>query len=135
MRTPKQWIIALGSYGYDWTIGGKRAELISFPEAMSRGTNAEVDNADHVGPDYNPYFYFEENDKEHAVWFLDAITFLNELREVREQKAGGIAIYRLGTEDAANLGCPQSCPRRENRQSGARVARQNPKRGHDRRRR
>ena len=59
---------------------------------MSRGTNAEVDNADHVGPAYNPYFYFEENDKEHGVWFLDAITFLNELREAREQKAGGIAI-------------------------------------------
>ena len=96
---PKQWIIALGSYGYDWTIGGKRAETISFPEVMSRATNAGVDQAEHVGPDYNPYFYFEENDKEHGVWFLDAITFLNELREVREQKAGGIAIYRLGTED------------------------------------
>ena len=24
----KQWIIALGSYGYDWTIGAKKAELI-----------------------------------------------------------------------------------------------------------
>src|SRR5438477_9106503 len=88
---PKQWIIAVGSYGYDWTIGGKRAELISFPEVMSCGTNAEVDNADHVGPAYNPYFYFAQNDKEHGVWFLDAITFLNELREAREQKAGGIA--------------------------------------------
>jgi len=33
---PEQWIIALGSYGYDWTNGEHRAELISFPEAMSR---------------------------------------------------------------------------------------------------
>ena len=96
----KQWIIALGSYGYDWTIGGKKAELISFPEVMSRANNAEVASADQVAPAYNPYFYFEEDDKEHGVWFLDAITFLNELREVRQHQAGGIAIYRLGTEDS-----------------------------------
>jgi cellulose synthase/poly-beta-1,6-N-acetylglucosamine synthase-like glycosyltransferase/peptidoglycan/xylan/chitin deacetylase (PgdA/CDA1 family)/spore germination protein YaaH len=97
----KQWIFALGSYGYDWTIGGKKGELISFPEAMSRAHNAEVDTAEVIGPNYNPYFYFEEDDKEHAVWFLDAVTFLNQLREVRDEKAGGFALYRLGTEDPA----------------------------------
>jgi len=97
----KQWIIALGSYGYDWTIGGKKAELISFPEAMSRANNAGVEAAEVKAPGYNPYFYFEDADKEHAVWFLDVVTFLNELREVRDQKAGGFALYRLGTEDPA----------------------------------
>jgi peptidoglycan-N-acetylglucosamine deacetylase len=97
----KQWIITLGSYGYDWTIGGKKAELISFPEAMSRAYNAEVDSAEVSGPSYNPYFYFEEDEKEHTVWFLDVATFLNQLREVRDQKAGGFALYRLGTEDPA----------------------------------
>src|SRR6184192_2426442 len=97
----KQWIIALGSYGYDWTIGEKKAELISFPEAMSLANDAEVETAEVKGPSYNPYFYFEDGDKEHAVWFLDVVTFLNELREVRDQKAGGFALYRLGTEDPA----------------------------------
>ncbi len=97
----KQWIITLGSYGYDWTIGGKKAELISFPEAMSRANSAGVEAAEVRAPGYNPYFYFEDGDKEHAVWFLDVITFLNELREVRDQKAGGFALYRLGTEDTA----------------------------------
>jgi peptidoglycan-N-acetylglucosamine deacetylase len=98
---PKQWIIALGSYGYDWVIGGKKAELISFPEAMSRASNAEIDSAEVSAPGYNAYFYYEDSDKEHAVWFLDVVTFLNELREVRKQKAGGFALYRLGTEDTA----------------------------------
>jgi len=97
----KQWIIALGSYGYDWTIGEKKAELITFPEAMSRANNAEVETAEVKTPSYNPYFYFEDGDKEHAVWFLDVVTFLNELREVRDQKAGGFALYRLGSEDPA----------------------------------
>jgi peptidoglycan-N-acetylglucosamine deacetylase len=97
----KQWIIALGNYGYDWTIGEKKAELISFSEAMSRATDAEVESAEVHGPSYSPYFYFQDEDKEHAVWFLDAMTFLNELREVRDQKAGGFALYRLGSEDPA----------------------------------
>jgi cellulose synthase/poly-beta-1,6-N-acetylglucosamine synthase-like glycosyltransferase/peptidoglycan/xylan/chitin deacetylase (PgdA/CDA1 family)/spore germination protein YaaH len=97
----KQWIIALGSYGYDWTIGGKKAELISFPEAMSRANDAEVESAEVKAPSYSPYFYFEDGNKEHAVWFLDAVTFLNELREVRDHKAGGFAVYRLGSEDPA----------------------------------
>jgi peptidoglycan-N-acetylglucosamine deacetylase len=97
----KQWIIALGSYGYDWTIGAKKAEMISFPEVMSRANDAEVGAAEVKGPSYSPYFYFQDEDKEHAVWFLDAVTFLNELREVRDQKAGGFALYRLGCEDPA----------------------------------
>jgi peptidoglycan-N-acetylglucosamine deacetylase len=97
----KQWIIALGSYGYDWTIGGKKAEMISFPEVMSRANDADVAAAEVKGPSYSPYFYFQDEDKEHAVWFLDAVTFLNELREVRNQKAGGFALYRLGCEDPA----------------------------------
>jgi len=91
----------VGSYGYDWTIGGKKAELISFSEAMSRANDAEIKSVDVQGPSYSPYFYFQDEDKEHAVWFLDAVTFLNQVREVRDQKAGGFALYRLGSEDPA----------------------------------
>src|SRR6266705_3436895 len=98
---PKQWIIAIGSYGYDWTIGGKKAELIAFAEAMSCANDAEIKSAGVSGPRYSPYFYFQDEDKEHAVWFLDVVTFLNQLREVRDKKAGGFALYRLGSEDPA----------------------------------
>jgi len=98
---PEQWVIALGSYGYDWTIGGKKADLISFPEAMSRANNADVESAEVAAPGYDPYFYFEDGDKQHAVWFLDVVTFLNQVRAVRDAKAGGFALYRLGTEDPA----------------------------------
>jgi len=97
----KQWIIAIGSYGYDWPIGGKKAELISFSEAMSRAKDAEIGSVQVQGPSYSPYFYFQDEDTEHAVWFLDAVTFLNELRGVRDEKAGGFAVYRLGSEDPA----------------------------------
>ncbi len=97
----KQWIIAIGNYGYDWPIGGKKGEMISFPEAMSRANDAELQSVDVQGPGYSPYFYFQDEDTEHAVWFLDAVTFLNQVRDVRDQKAGGFALYRLGSEDPA----------------------------------
>lgn len=106
----KQWIVALGSYGYDWTEGTKKAELISFPEAMSRASSAGVDSLSIGAPDYNPSFYYEDVDKIHTVWFLDVITFLNQVREVRDDKAGGFALYRLGAEDTAiwdALGVPR----------------------------
>jgi cellulose synthase/poly-beta-1,6-N-acetylglucosamine synthase-like glycosyltransferase/peptidoglycan/xylan/chitin deacetylase (PgdA/CDA1 family)/spore germination protein YaaH len=97
----RQWIMAIGGYGYDWTVGAKKAELISFSEAMSRANDAEIKSVEVRAPSYSPYFYFQDEDKEHAVWFLDAVTFLNQLREVRREKAGGFALYRLGTEDPA----------------------------------
>ncbi len=98
---PQQWVIALGSYGYDWTSGTHRAELISFPEAMSRASNAGVEPDTVAPPDHSSDFYYEDGNKEHSVWFLDVVSFLNELHAVRDQQAGGFAIYRLGTEDAA----------------------------------
>ncbi|MEY2487486.1 MAG: hypothetical protein QOH39_3134 [Verrucomicrobiota bacterium] len=97
----KQWIVSLGSYGYDWTDGAKKAELISFPEAMSRGSSAEIESATVGAPDYNPMFYYTDSGRVHTVWFLDVVTFLNQVREVRREKAGGFAVYRLGTEDPA----------------------------------
>lgn len=97
----QQWVIALGSYGYDWTKGEHRAELISFPEAMSRASSAGVAPRVVAPPEHESDFYFEDAGREHSVWFLDVISFLNELSALRKEEAGGFALYRLGTEDPA----------------------------------
>jgi cellulose synthase/poly-beta-1,6-N-acetylglucosamine synthase-like glycosyltransferase/peptidoglycan/xylan/chitin deacetylase (PgdA/CDA1 family)/spore germination protein YaaH len=98
---PEQWVIALGSYGYDWTDGARRAELISFPEAMSRASNSEVEPDEVAPPDHPTDFSYEDAGRDHSVWFLDVVTFLNQLHALRDQHAGGFAVYRLGTEDSA----------------------------------
>ncbi|MGH7938557.1 MAG: polysaccharide deacetylase family protein, partial [Chthoniobacterales bacterium] len=98
---PEQWIIGLGSYGYDWTKGQPKADQISFAEAMSRASYAEVPGSAAGAPDYNPTFSYDDGDDEHMVSFLDATTFLNELRSARRKKVGGIAVFRLGLEDSA----------------------------------
>ena len=98
---PDQWIAAIGAYGYDWTSGAKRAETLSFQDAMSRASYAGAEGIKIKAPDYNPDYSYTDPTGEHTVWFLDAITFLNQLRASREAGVGGVAISRLGTEDPA----------------------------------
>ena len=58
MPTPSNGSFAIGSYGYDWTIGAKKAELISFPEAMSRANDAEIESVEVQAPGLQPLFLF-----------------------------------------------------------------------------
>jgi cellulose synthase/poly-beta-1,6-N-acetylglucosamine synthase-like glycosyltransferase/peptidoglycan/xylan/chitin deacetylase (PgdA/CDA1 family)/spore germination protein YaaH len=93
------WIGGIGAYGYDWTDGEKRAETITFSDAMSRASYAALKRVDSQAPMYNPIYSYQEPQKDHTVAFLDAITFLNQLRAVRAAGLGGFAISRLGQED------------------------------------
>jgi len=96
---PDLWIGAIGAYGYDWTQGEKRAETISFADAMSRASYSGLQRVDSQAPMYNPIYSYQEPQKDHTVCFLDAVTFLNEIRAIRGVDLGGFAIDRLGQED------------------------------------
>lgn len=97
---PSQWIIGLGAYGYDWSGRPGGAEEISFSDAMTRARFSGADDVEVAPPDFNPMFAYSENGREHTVWFLDAVTFANQLRAVRAAGIDGVAIDRLGAEDA-----------------------------------
>ncbi len=96
---PDRWIAILGSYGYDWTEGKRRGEEITFCDAMSRASFAGVQSIESGPPGYNPIFSYQDPGGNHTVCFLDAITFLNQLRAVKAMNLGGIAIQKLGEED------------------------------------
>lgn len=96
---PSQWIISLGSYGYDWTEGEKEADTIRFQDVMSRAGRSSLASCEFNAPSYNPHFVYEDSAAIHTVWFLDAITFFNQLATGRAHHVGGVAISRLGTED------------------------------------
>ena len=96
---PERWIAMLGAYGYDWTEGKRRGEEISFRDAMSRASVAGVKSIESGSPSFNPIFSYQEPGGNHTVCFMDAITFLNQLRAVKEMELGGVAIQRLGEED------------------------------------
>jgi cellulose synthase/poly-beta-1,6-N-acetylglucosamine synthase-like glycosyltransferase/peptidoglycan/xylan/chitin deacetylase (PgdA/CDA1 family) len=96
---PAKTIIALGSYGYNWTAGEKNADEVTFQEALitARDSDAKVvfDPATR-----NPQFEYDEDDgSHHIVWFLDAVTAYNQMRAASGFKPAGFAIWRLGSED------------------------------------
>ena len=111
---PKEKIIcALGNYGYDWTLTipdpkSKRhqepdvvdTEELSVSDAWQRASDADSDmdlNYDAL----NPHFEYVDEDKNqrHVVWFLDAVTVLNEMRVARQMGLQTFALWRLGEED------------------------------------
>ncbi len=103
----EQWVIALGNYGYDWAAdpaaadrtGWRRADTISFADAMSRASYAGEGSTESGAPEYNPSFDYTLGGVNHEVWFLDAVTFLNQARAAHAKGFNGLAVSRLGTED------------------------------------
>ncbi len=104
---PQQWVIGLGNYGYDWAVdsnaanrsGWQRADTISFADAMSRAAYAGEGSTESGAPEYNPSFDYTLAGVNHEVWFLDAVTFLNQARTAHAKGFNGLGISRLGTED------------------------------------
>jgi cellulose synthase/poly-beta-1,6-N-acetylglucosamine synthase-like glycosyltransferase/peptidoglycan/xylan/chitin deacetylase (PgdA/CDA1 family)/spore germination protein YaaH len=114
---PKEKLIcAIGNYGYDWTMSIPDPEDRRHPkpkvldtedlqhvsEAWQRAADADAD----LDLDYNslnPHFEYidEDNNQRHVVWFLDAVTALNQMRAARALGLRTFALWRLGEEDAS----------------------------------
>jgi cellulose synthase/poly-beta-1,6-N-acetylglucosamine synthase-like glycosyltransferase/peptidoglycan/xylan/chitin deacetylase (PgdA/CDA1 family)/spore germination protein YaaH len=99
-------ICAIANYGYDWPQR-KKAKLppgdrdvnVSVQEAWlaARDSEAEVD---FDGDSLNPHItYLDEHDHRHDIWFLDAVTALNQMRLARHLGIRTFALWRLGSED------------------------------------
>jgi cellulose synthase/poly-beta-1,6-N-acetylglucosamine synthase-like glycosyltransferase/peptidoglycan/xylan/chitin deacetylase (PgdA/CDA1 family)/spore germination protein YaaH len=126
---PREKIIcSIGNYGYDWVTAlappvppGKHLKRtppphikpspdntdnilsstnLSTQEAWAAANDAdakiEVDDTT-----LNPHFAYDDDDAHvrHEVWFLDAVTALNEMRVARALGLQTFALWRLGTED------------------------------------
>ena len=114
-NVPKQKIICgVGNYGYDWALSvsnpkdrkhAAKPEVVntdelSVSDAWQRASDADAD----LDLDYdslNPHFEYidEDSNQRHAVWFLDAVTLLDEMRAAREVGIQTFALWRLGSED------------------------------------
>jgi cellulose synthase/poly-beta-1,6-N-acetylglucosamine synthase-like glycosyltransferase/peptidoglycan/xylan/chitin deacetylase (PgdA/CDA1 family)/spore germination protein YaaH len=115
-KVPKEKAIcALGSYGYDWTTtippaprhGAKalepkvlNAQEMSTQEAWQEATDSDAQIE--LDPDsLNVHFAYDDDDAHvrHQVWFLDAVTVLNQMRAARALGIQTFALWRLGSED------------------------------------
>jgi cellulose synthase/poly-beta-1,6-N-acetylglucosamine synthase-like glycosyltransferase/peptidoglycan/xylan/chitin deacetylase (PgdA/CDA1 family)/spore germination protein YaaH len=122
---PREKIIcSIGSYGYDWVTAlppppppvrkGHRApppappapaDILSttmlstqeaWQQASDSGAKIELEDAS-----LNPHFAYDDVDAKlrHEVWFLDAVTALNQMRVARALGLQTFALWRLGSED------------------------------------
>ncbi len=97
-------ICAIGNYGYDWALPAKGNNVLTVDtnnvqEAWLHARESESDVV--LEPDsLNPHFaYAEENGVRHEVWYLDAVTALNQMRAARSAGIRTFALWRLGSED------------------------------------
>jgi cellulose synthase/poly-beta-1,6-N-acetylglucosamine synthase-like glycosyltransferase/spore germination protein YaaH/peptidoglycan/xylan/chitin deacetylase (PgdA/CDA1 family) len=105
---PKQKLIcAIGNYGYDWVEKPENGKLptgeadksVSVQEAWIGARDSEED-VDFDGDSLNPHFSYKDDDNfRHDVWFLDAVTALNEMRAAQTVGIQTFALWRLGSED------------------------------------
>ncbi len=105
---PKEKLIcAIGNYGYDWVEKPKKGKLppgvsdksVSVQEAWIGARDAE-EEIDYDGDALNPHFsYLDDDNFRHDVWFLDAVTALNEMRAAQTLGIQTFALWRLGAED------------------------------------
>ena len=92
-------VVALGSYGYDWTKGARTGNEVSFQEAIRTAQESEgvvTLDAEALNPTFD---YADENDRVHHVWFLDAVSAFDQIREAGALGPKGYALWRLGSED------------------------------------
>src|SRR5580692_1990483 len=104
---PDKLICAIGNYGYDWVRKPKNGKLppdvrdsnVSVQEAWlgARDSDADIDfDSDSLNPHFS---YLDEHNLHHDVWFLDAVTALNEIRAAQSLGIQTFALWRLGGED------------------------------------
>ena len=113
---PKEKIICgVGNYGYDWALSipdpkDRRhpkpkvlnTDNLSVSDAWERASYADAD----LDLDYdtlNPHFEYidEDSNQRHVVWFLDAVSLLDEMRAARQLGLQTFALWRLGEEDSS----------------------------------
>src|SRR5216683_3304217 len=100
-------ICAIGNYGYDWARKPKHGTLpsdvkdtnVSVQDAWLSARDSDAD-VDFDGDSLNPHVsYFDERNLPHDIWFLDAVTALNQMRAAQSLGINTFALWRLGSED------------------------------------
>jgi cellulose synthase/poly-beta-1,6-N-acetylglucosamine synthase-like glycosyltransferase/peptidoglycan/xylan/chitin deacetylase (PgdA/CDA1 family)/spore germination protein YaaH len=96
-------VVCIGAYGYDF-VAGQEATDLTFQAAVLAARDAQVPIVFDPAT-LNPHFAYAAPDGlRHDVWFLDAVTALNQMRAATAAGVAGFAIWRLGSEDPSLWG-------------------------------
>ena len=91
-------VVGFGNYGYDWVIGAKGGSEVAFSDTMTAA--AETQKAvEWDTQTENPVLRYVTGNDRHEVWFLDAVTAINQIMAVHDRGFPGVGLWRLGGED------------------------------------
>jgi cellulose synthase/poly-beta-1,6-N-acetylglucosamine synthase-like glycosyltransferase/spore germination protein YaaH/peptidoglycan/xylan/chitin deacetylase (PgdA/CDA1 family) len=92
-------VIGFGNYGYDWIIGSRKGGVeVSYGDVIAAAEANGAPVAWDPGME-NPVLRYQSGADRHEVWFLDAVTALNQAQDVSDAGFRGVALWRLGAED------------------------------------
>ena len=93
---PEKAIVAVGNYAYDWHDG--TTDNMTDEEAWLAAHDSEA-RVTFDPTSANSTFAYEEDGSVHHIWMLDALSAWNQLSAVKRMQIGGVALWRLGSED------------------------------------
>src|SRR6266571_2554444 len=96
-------VVGIANYAYDWAAAPKKrygaAEEVSIQEALLHADESDA-NVEFDSDSLNPHYsYYDEHNRVHQVWFLDAITAYNELRVSERLAVQGTDLILEGDGD------------------------------------
>ncbi len=96
--SPEKIIAGIGNYGYDWVIGNTGGAETSFDDVMAAAALSGAPVEWDAGTE-NPVLRYTQAGQQHEIWFLDAVTALNQVIDTHDAGFRGVAVWRLGAED------------------------------------
>lgn len=91
-------VVAFGSYAVEWNdagVGRRMPVSAAWDLAAEAGARIQFDPST-----LNPTFAYKDGmERLHTVWMLDGVTAFNQVGAALAMAPGGIALWRLGTED------------------------------------
>ncbi|MDQ1472546.1 MAG: peptidoglycan-N-acetylglucosamine deacetylase, partial [Bryobacterales bacterium] len=98
LAPPSKLVVGFGNYGYDWAIGGTGGREVTFDDVMAAASGSQGAIEWNATAE-NPVLRFTAEGLQHEVWFLDAVTALNEITAAHDNGFRGVGLWRLGAED------------------------------------
>jgi cellulose synthase/poly-beta-1,6-N-acetylglucosamine synthase-like glycosyltransferase/spore germination protein YaaH/peptidoglycan/xylan/chitin deacetylase (PgdA/CDA1 family) len=98
-------VVGLANYGYDWMQGRDWADPLTYQGALVQAKEYHPDENVDTIVDFDPealnptYSYVDDQNKEHEVWLLDAITAANQWSLAQSYGLRGVGIWVLGSTD------------------------------------
>ncbi|MDR6736073.1 glycosyltransferase [Sphingobacterium sp. 2149] len=92
-------ILALACYGYDWPKG-RVGQTLTYDNAVILAHNYNAKIAFDPESANLSFSYTDGGGMYHDVYFTDAATYFNLIRKADDWGLAGIALWRLGSEDA-----------------------------------